>query len=326
LEPAETNRIAGFIFQTLSLTDRLRLQAAGRIEHVTLDGTGLLDFSDPVNLVTFAGEREYTPASFSAGLAYDITSGITARLTGLYVERAPEAAELFSQGLHEATETFEIGNTALGKEAARTVEVGLKKGDGPLQFDASAYLTQFDGFISKELTGVRCGNTIDTCGVEDELDQVLFQQRDARFYGAELIAQYDIAPIWNGLWGVDAQYDFVNARFDDGENVQRIPPHRLGGGLYYRDAAWLARAGVLHAFDQNRIGANETPTKGYTLVSAELSYTVPSPGLALESGYTIGIKGENLADDEVRNHASFKKDEVLLPGASVRLFGSIKLN
>lgn len=42
---------------------------------------------------------------------------------------------------------------------------------------------------------------------------------------------------------------------------------------------------------------------------------------------TIGIKGENLADDDVLNHASFKRrEEVLLPGASVRVFGSIKLN
>ena len=42
--------------------------------------------------------------------------------------------------------------------------------------------------------------------------------------------------------------------------------------------------------------------------------------------WTIGVRGDNLLDDDVRNHVSFKKDEVLLPGRSVRLFGSIKLN
>jgi iron complex outermembrane receptor protein len=42
---------------------------------------------------------------------------------------------------------------------------------------------------------------------------------------------------------------------------------------------------------------------------------------------TIGIKGENLADDDVLNHSSFKRrEDVLLPGANVRLFGSIKFN
>ena len=87
---------------------------------------------------------------------------------------------------------------------------------------------------------------------------MLFQQRDATFYGAELPAQYDVAPIWAGVWGVDGQYDFVRAKFDDGENVPRMPPHRLGGGVYYRDADWLARVGVLHAFAQDELGLDET--------------------------------------------------------------------
>ena len=41
---------------------------------------------------------------------------------------------------------------------------------------------------------------------------------------------------------------------------------------------------------------------------------------------TIGIRGDNLLNEDVRNSASFKKDEVLAPGASVRVFGSFKFN
>ena len=155
-----------------------------------------------------------------------------------------------------------------------------------------------------------------------------FQQRNAKFYGAELAAQYDVAPIWNGVWGLDAQYDFVRAQFEDGENVPRIPPHRLGGGVYYHDANWLARVGALHAFEQDEFGLNEIATPGYTLISAELSYTtlVKAPD-GTASQVTVGIKGENLADDEVLNHTSFKRrEEVLQPGASVRAFGIVKLN
>jgi iron complex outermembrane receptor protein len=107
-----------------------------------------------------------------------------------------------------------------------------------------------------------------------------------------------------------------------------MPPHRLGGGVYYRDAAWLARANLLHAFRQDQVATNETETSSYALLSAELSYTFK--GEATHEGITplvtIGLKGDNLLDDDMRNSASFKKDEVLLPGASVRLFGSVKLN
>jgi iron complex outermembrane receptor protein len=41
---------------------------------------------------------------------------------------------------------------------------------------------------------------------------------------------------------------------------------------------------------------------------------------------TIGLKGENLLDDDVRNHASLKAHEVLLPGRTIRLYGTVKLN
>jgi iron complex outermembrane receptor protein len=236
----------------------------------------------------------------------------------------------FSRGVHEATGTFEIGNPDLGIEAASTVELGFRKAAGAFRFDATAYYTKFDGFIYKQITdGVSCGETLDTCGGGGgDLDLVVYQQRDATFYGVEVGGQYDVAAIWKGVWGVDAQYDFVNAEFADGENVPRIPPHRLGGGLYYRDLNWSARAGVLHAFDQDRVAVDELTTPGYTLVSAELSYTSRFDGLAgLPQEMTIGLRGENLADDEVLNSASFKRrEDVLQPGASVRLFGSIKLN
>jgi iron complex outermembrane receptor protein len=255
-----------------------------------------------------------------------------ARLTGQYVERAPDAAELFSKGAHDATGTFEIGNSDLEKERARTAELGFKRETGDFRFDASLYYTSFGGFIFKDLTGRTCDATFDSCegqnpGGGGDLNQLIFGQKDATFYGAELLTEYDVARIWNGIWGIEGQYDFVHAKFDDGGFVPRIPPHRLGGGLYYRDAAWIARASLLHAFRQNEAAPNETPTSGYTLLNAELSYTMRGAAEgSIVPVTTIGIRGENLLDDDVRNSASFKKDEVLLPGASVRVFADVKLN
>lgn len=346
LEPAHTRSLAGFWFEELDLTQRLRLQAAARIEHTKVDGKGWAEFEEhghAFHAQEFAGERSFTPLSGSLGMLYELPFATVARLTGQYVERAPDAAELFSKGMHEATGTFEVGNPFLDVERAATIEAGLKLSLGQLRFDASAYVTRYNGFIYRQATGLECDaashNGHFHCDPHDAgghgghghahaFDLMYFDQRNATFAGAEVAAQYDVAKLWNGVWGIDGQYDFVRARFDNGENVPRIPPHRLGGGLYYKDTNWFARAGLLHAFNQNRIGAEEIATPGYTLVSAELSYTAElDPGSDLGKTITIGIKGENLADDEVLNHASFKRrEEVLLPGASVRVFGSIKLN
>lgn len=328
LDPNTTDYVAGFIFEELQATKYLRLQAAARYEQNEVEGIGL----DVATGDFIHGNPSFRPVSGSLGALYDLGDNVTARASAQYVERAPDAAELFSHGPHEATETFEIGDPNLSKEVAKTVELGLKKANGPLRFDGSVYYTKFDGFISKFLTGGTCGEEFTDCNIfgggGGEFKELLFTQRDATFYGAELAFEYDVAPIWAGVWGVEGQYDFVHAKFDDGDYVPRMPPHRLGGGLYYRDAAWIARVNALHAFAQDELGFDETRTSSYTLVNAELSYTVKVEATqeGITPTMTIGIKGENLLDDDVRNSASFKKDEVLLPGASARLFGSVKLN
>ncbi len=328
LDPARAIDVAGFIFEQLELTKRLTLQAAARIEQSNVRGTGL---KDPLDAPLAVGiERTFTARSASLGALYELPLGVVARVIGQYVERAPDAAELFSKGVHDATGTFELGNPDLATEKARTIEFGLKRAKGDLRFDSGLYYTRFEGFIFKSLTGVECDATLASCGDGDpdnQLKQLLFEQRDAAFYGAEVAVQYDVAPIWRGVWGVEGQYDFVRARFEGDGNVPRIPPHRLGGGLFYRDNNWFARTGVLHAFRQDEIAENETPTSSYTLVSMELSYIFRlGPQGSVVPEWTIGLKGENLLDDDVRNAVSFKKDEVLLPGRSIRLFGSIKLN
>jgi iron complex outermembrane recepter protein len=328
LAPSETTRAAGYLFTELAVTPTVRLQAAGRVGMANVEGTAalfppdLLPDGNPVP--EEQRRRRFFPASASLGALKELPWGVVASLTGSYAERAPEALELFAKGPHEASGTFEIGNPNLGKEAATSIEFGLRRPKGQLRFDFTAFHTRYKGFIYKRLTGVLCGEEFDTCGVETELKQVAFDQRDANFTGVELAAQLDVLPIAGGMFGVDGQYDFVRARFADGSNVPRIPPHRLGGGVFWRDSAWFARVGLLHAFAQNDIAAEETATPGYNLLKAEVSYTRQLRPNDLLRAITVGIIGTNLLNDEVRNHVSFKKDDVLLPGRSVRMFATLR--
>jgi len=324
LEPNTTDSIGGYLFEELRLTSALRLQASGRVENDNVSGSMYADIMNPLPDSLVAERKSFTPVSGSLGLLYDLPHGIVARLTGTYAERAPVAQELFSKGAHEATETFEIGNPDIGIETSKSIEFGFNKAAGRWRFDSSFYYTKFDGYIFRDFTGAKCDDTIASCGSGSELDQVIFDQRDATFYGVELASEYDVAQIWNGIWGVSAQYDFVHAEFSNGEYVPRMPPHRIGGGVYYRDDAWQAKVSSLYAFNQNDIAPHETPTAGYTLVNAEISYTMTLNG---EGGIApkliIGLKGENLLNEDIRNSASFKKDEVLQPGANARLFGTL---
>jgi len=135
-----------------------------------------------------------------------------------------------------------------------------------------------------------------------------------------------VARVLNGVWGVEGQFDMVRATFTDGSNVPRITPMRLGGGVFYRDANWLARVSLIHAYAQNDVAVFETPTDGYNLLKAEVSYTqkIANARAGSPREYTVGLVGNNLLNQDIRNHVSYTKDEVLMPGASVRAFANVK--
>ena len=328
-DPNRTSSVAGFLFNEFRFNDTQRMQVAGRIEEVNVKGAVPDIFVDP--LVNIERDRRFTPKSAAIGFLQDLPWNLVGSLTAQYVERAPRAPELLSRGIHEATETFDIGNPNLRIEAARTMEAGIRRPRGQFRFEATAYYTKYSGFIFRNLTGETCDATIDTCtgapffGAGGDLNQAVYSQRDATFRGGEFQAQLDVAPLWGGTFGIDGQYDIVRATFADGTNVPRIPPQRVGGGVFWRDGAMFARVGLLHAFPQNNIAATETPTDGYNLLKAELTYTKRLR--PTDFGWreiTVGVVGNNLLDDDIRNSVSFKKDEVLMPGRSVRLFATLR--
>ncbi len=333
----KTRNTAGYIFEEFQLTKPLRFQAAGRVENSDVKGTGttfpadFLPTGDPdLGIASIGTSKQFVPKSASAGFLYQFPSNIVARITAQHVERAPDATELFYRGPHDSTATFEIGDPNLKIERANTFEIGLKRAIGQLRFDASAYHTNFQNFIYKRDTGVRCPDTFDTCvapGNPNAARQIVYSQRNAEFTGAELQGEYDVAALWRGMWGLSGQFDFVRARFEDGSNVPKIPPYRLGAGIYYYDRSFLARLTYLHAFEQDDFAAFDTRTKGYDLVNAEVSYTTKLDKRDwLTPELTIGLRGENLLNDDIRNAVSFKKDQILEPGRNIRVFGSFKLN
>jgi iron complex outermembrane recepter protein len=333
LPPAHTQSIAAFIFEELQLSKKLRFQAAARVENDNVDGTASTFppsfLPPPDNPTVTPSTRNFLPISGSIGFLYDLPLGVVARLTGQHVERAPDATELFYKGPHDSTQTFEIGTPGLIIEQGNTAEVGFKRAKGDFRFDVSAYYTDFKNFIFKRFTGAKCDTDFASCAIggTGPLDQIIYSQKDATFIGAEVLAEQDIGRIWRGVWGIEGQYDFVHATFSDGTFVPKMPPHRLGGGIYYRDTNWFARLFLLHAFAQNEFAAFDTPTPGYNLLNGEVRYTfkLDQPGSVVPE-MTVGIRGENLLNDDIRLSTSFKKDEVLQPGTNVRLFGIVKLN
>jgi iron complex outermembrane receptor protein len=333
-DPNRNNRVAGYVFNELKFSETTKAQIAGRIEQVNLSGSTpafipeVFDLNVDPAAIGPATPRNlhFTPKSASVGLIQNLPWDLVALVTGQYVERAPKPAELFSRGPHDATATFDIGNPNLGIETAMSVEAGLRRATGPLRFEVTGYYTKFNGFIYRRLNGNTCEDGVCQLGPGLELSQAIYSQRDATFRGGEFQFQYDVMPVWYGMFGIEGQYDIVRATFEDGTNVPRIPPQRLGGGVFYRDANWFARVNLLHAFAQNNVAViAETPTAGYNLLKAEVSYKTK-----LDASWfgaremTVGLVGNNLLNEDIRNSVSYTKDQVLLPGIGVRAFANLK--
>lgn len=322
-DPIDSRSIAFYSFNELSLSPQTRLQLAGRIEEVETTGRTPDLFVDPA--LSFAYARNFAPKSLSFGVLHDLPFDLTASVTASHVERAPRGPELFSHGVHEATGTFDIGNPHLSLESAETVEAGLRRAQGPFRFEATFFYTHFHGFIYRRLTGESCEGEFESCtpaGEGGDLHQAIYSQRDADFVGGEFQSQWDVAELMGGTIGVENQLDVVRATFTDGTNVPRIPPVRVGGGMFWRDSNWLARINVLHAFAQNHIASiAETRTKDYDRLRAEISYRAELPKGAFPAReIRVGVIGDNLLNADIRNSVSYKKDEVPLPGANARLF------
>jgi iron complex outermembrane recepter protein len=331
LGSARTNRGAAYFYNELWLTDTLRTLLAGRIETVRLDGTaGIFPpalVPPPDNPLLSLQSLGFNPASISFSVVKDLPSWMIASATVSRIERAPTALELFAHGSHDSPGTFEIGNPNLKIETANSAELGLKRIDGAFRFDGKVYYTYYNNFIFRQATGILCGDTFATCGngIDTGFIQTIYAQRDAIFRGGEIAWQWDLLPVASGLFGVDGQYDFVRATFSDGSNVPRMPPMRVGGGAYWRNDNWFVRMGLLHAFGQSDLGVNDTPTAGYNLLRMQISnrqYWQYSPWGATE--IETGLSGDNLLDVDVRNSVQFHKDEILLPGRSVKLFMNAK--
>ncbi len=66
--------------------------------------------------------------------------------------------------------------------------------------------------------------------------------------------------------------------------------------------------------DQNKEGDLESDTDGYTMLNAGINKTV----YVSDTDVNVFVKGENLLDEDARQHTSFQKDRVVLPGRGVK--------
>lgn len=295
--PNDTRQAGLFVLQEVEI-GRLELEGALRFEraHVAAPSLGI--------------DRDFSSLSVAAGASYEVSPRVRIGANVSRSERAPSAEELFSNGPHVATQAFEVGDPALGKERSLGGELYARATVGGFRLNATVYANRFGDYIFQAATGEE----------EDGLPVFQYFQGDATHWGVEFGASMPIVEF--GSWQIiaDAVADYVRATISDGGGpVPRIPPLRLLGGLEAESDSIDGRIEVERIFDQDRIAAFETPTDGFTLVNASVTWRP----WGRRNPTSLILSANNILDVEARRHASFTKDFVPLAGRDLRISARI---
>jgi iron complex outermembrane recepter protein len=289
--PRTRTKAMGLFVTERGKWNRLQLDLGARSDRVE---------SSPVGLQ----KRSFSPLSLSAGALWRVNDAWRLSLNLDRAERAPAEEELFANGPHAATASFEIGNAALAEEQANQAELGLHYHGDRIDAKISAYQTRFNGFIYLADTGL----------VEDDLPVRQWSQADARFRGVEGEVTAHLVDNDRGRLDLHVFGDRVRATLDEGGNLPRIVPARFGTDLSWDAGAWRTSLGAVRYARQDDVAVGETPTAGYTLVDAHFAYHWDTDN---NLGWEVFLDGNNLTNQEAHVHTSYLKDTVVLPGRGI---------
>ena len=290
--PNETAQVGLFTLQEVEFGP-VELEGALRYEHTQVGAPDL------------GIDRVFAAVSVAAGAAYEVAPLVRVGLNLSRSERAPSAEELFSNGPHVATQAFEVGDPTLSKESSLGGELYARASFHGFRLNATLFANRFKDYIFQAATGEE----------EDGLPVFQYLQSDATYWGIELGATAPLGYIRQWRINFDAVADYVRASIENGGPVPRIPPLRLIGGLEAESDHLDGRVELEHAFGQNRVASFETPTDGFTLVNASVTWRP----WGRRNPTSLIVSANNIFDVDARRHASFTKDFVPLPGRDLRL-------
>ncbi|MFD2165260.1 TonB-dependent receptor [Thalassotalea euphylliae] len=362
--PSETSTLALAWLEETHLSEDVLLQLGARIEYVELKPNGMAEehhddeHEDEHHDEHEEGEehdehedehlalddQDFTPVSASVGIVWDYEPGYNLGFSAAFSQRAPSAAELFSNGPHIGTNTFEvgalyeihehgdhvdieIGDQDVDLETSYNLDVTWRKFEGDFGFIVSAFYNHIEDYYYQQDTGFvmedghdhgdehehedeHMEEMEDEHGHEEEgLSLFIYQQDDVDMYGVEAEFVYQIsAPLKMTVFG-----DYIRAELSDGGNIPRIPPMRIGSQFNYVNNQIAAELAVSYYFKQDDVAEFETETDSYTMVDANFNYFIDGIG----SDMAIFVKGNNLTDEEARVHSSFLKNDAPLPGRNI---------
>ncbi|MEY4481278.1 MAG: hypothetical protein RIQ84_440 [Pseudomonadota bacterium] len=298
----QTDSMALFMFEELGFAEDKAVSAGLRVESVKVDSLGGGDNGQGSPFA--ADSKKFKPLSTSIGYRQEMGGGWTATSGLSYTERAPTFYELYANGMHHATETYEQGNANNQMEKGTTLELGMKFKTPTTRANFGAFITEFNNFI-----GLIQDGEFDETGNGDMVPKYNFTGIKARMYGLEADGRL---PISRGVFSkaselnMDWKADYVRGENrSTGGALPRISPLRFSSALVYSQGLYSSQVDVQHAARQNRYADDLGATPSYTMFGLGASYKTSMAGMR---SAMLFMRVENLTNVEARNASSLLRD------------------
>jgi iron complex outermembrane receptor protein len=253
--------------------------------------------------------RNFNSFNGSAGIKFNINQQITTRLNLATGFRAPNLSELFSDGTHEGTNRYEIGNSDLNNEQNFQTDLAVEFKNEHIEFFVNGFYNIINDYIFISPNG----------DVIDDDPVFVYLQNDARLYGGELGFHLHPHPLdWLHL---ESSFESVTGQLDDDSYLPLIPANNLTNTVRVEfEKPWInqgyAFIKLQSTFNQNNISAFETPTDSYNLLSAGIGGTLK----LFNNDLLINISGTNLTNARFISHLSrLKPDGIFNMGRNFNL-------
>jgi iron complex outermembrane receptor protein len=281
-----------------------RASLGARVESVQIESSG-----NPLVTRFVPSSRSFNPHSYAAGILWNAAPGWQLTSNLAYSERAPKDYELFADGPHLATNAYEVGRLGATLEKSTNLDLGLKWKRGANSFGLSAFVNQFDNYLSQQATGVLrdsdgngaggvsvtddgTGNSVESGGTAGVLPEYVYAQVLARFTGLEATGKLRLLDAAHTL-DLELRGDWVRAiNTTTGEALPRIAPVRVGAALVWSQGPWGARLDANHAKAVTEVPVGQMAGNAYTLVNASLTYHQKSG----ETSLLWYVRADNLGD------------------------------
>lgn len=132
----------------------------------------------------------YHNISFSAGINYAINNNSRVILNYGLSNRAPNASELFSDGLHHSAARIETGDLNLNQETSNRFGATLKHTKNKWNVSLEAYANFINDFIFIAPNGIETT-------IRGDFPVFAYQKTDAALYGLDAVVNYNLSNHFN---------------------------------------------------------------------------------------------------------------------------------